>query len=113
MYSMACLLLPVILNLCKTFCVFAVLIYACCIIGCMTIVGEAPLFFEYICESAYPIAEGITISFMMALNKVASMLFLLVLLQPNGKWYHLMIVTNTIDFALSHFFSTVQVVCYF
>ena len=59
--------------------------HSCCIVGSIAMSGICPLFFEYICESAYPVAEGTANSFVMILNQGAGMLFLLILLHPQGK----------------------------
>ena len=46
----------------------------------MCLGGAVPLFYELVCESCYPIAEGLTNGFLTWLNNVTGLLFLFVLM---------------------------------
>lgn len=58
-------------------------LWAASIILSMAINGSNPLFFELACETAYPIAEGITGGLMTFVNNIVGGIFLLMLLIPN------------------------------
>ena len=54
-------------------------------VGSMCLSGTIPLFFELVCDSAYPVAEGVTNSLMVFLSNVTSFVILLILMIPMGK----------------------------
>ena len=65
--------------------VFAAWLYVTAIVGGAAINGTIPLFYELVCESTYPIAEGITNGLLTWLNNVASLIFYVILIAPIGK----------------------------
>ena len=65
---------------------FAVVLWLTMIVSSMCIYGSIPLFFEVVCESTYPIAEGVTNGFLTWLNNVVGLVFLLVVMIPMGEF---------------------------
>ena len=51
----------------------------------MTVGGTAPIFYELVCESTYPIAEGVTSSLLTLLNNVGAGIFFFVLMIPMSE----------------------------
>ena len=58
-------------------------VYVLIILSGVCLLGTIPLFFELGCETAYPVAEGLTNSWMTWWNNVFGLVFLLVPLIPN------------------------------
>lgn len=62
-------------------------IYASNIAAGIGISGGIPLMYEMVCESAYPVAEGVTNGLMTWLNNVVALVFYLIMLLPIGtQW---------------------------
>ena len=61
------------------------LVYISVILIGMTVDGTAPLFYELVCETTYPIAEGVTNSLLTLLNNVAAGIFFFVLMIPMSE----------------------------
>ena len=61
---------------------FAAVLWGTMMVGSMCIYGAIPLFFEVVCESTYPIAEGITNGLLTWLNNVVGLVFLFVAMIP-------------------------------
>ena len=65
---------------------FAVVLWLTMIVSGMCMYGTIPLFLEIVCESTYPIAEGVTTGFLTWLNNVVGLVFLLVVMIPMGEF---------------------------
>lgn len=65
---------------------FAALLWVSMVLGSMCIYGAIPLFFEVVCESTYPIAEGVTNGLLTWLNNVVGLVFLFVVMIPIGRY---------------------------
>ena len=63
----------------------AVAFWVATIVGSMCIFGAIPLFFEIVCESTFPVAEGVTNGFLIWVMSVVGLVFLLVVMIPIGE----------------------------
>lgn len=68
--------------MCKVIFVFLGILYTTYIGSSASLQGCAPLFFELICETAFPIAEGLTNGIQTWMNNLVGLIFLLLFLIP-------------------------------
>ena len=61
-----------------------VVLYVTTVVSGMCVSGAIPLFYEVVCESTYPIAEGVTNGLLTWLNNLAGLIFLFVVMIPIG-----------------------------
>ena len=73
---------------------FAALVYVSIIIVSMATFGAVPLFYELVCESTYPIAEGVTNTLLTLLNNIAAGGFFFFLMFTNLKSEFLVVLLN-------------------